>query len=54
MMKIIITAMEHHSNIVPWQILCEKTGAKLIVCPINVNGELIIEEFKKLFHLRLN
>ena len=41
--------MEHHSNIVPWQILCEKTGAKLIVCPINVNGELIIEEFKKLF-----
>ena len=47
--EIIITAMEHHSNIVPWQILCEKTGAKLIVCPINVNGELIIEEFKKLF-----
>ena len=46
--EILITAMEHHSNIVPWQILCEETGARLHVAPINVNGELIFEEFEKL------
>lgn len=46
--EILITAMEHHSNIVPWQILCEQTGAKLRVAPFNDDGELILEEFEKL------
>ena len=44
----VITAMEHHSNIVPWQILCEQNGAKLRVAPINDRGELVMEEFEKL------
>ena len=48
--EIIISYMEHHSNIVPWQILCEKTGAKLKVIPINEKGEIIFEEFKKLIN----
>ena len=46
--EIIITTMEHHSNIVPWQILCEKIGAKLIISPINIKGEMIMSEFKSL------
>jgi cysteine desulfurase/selenocysteine lyase len=46
--EILITAMEHHSNIVPWQILCEEKGAVLRVAPINDRGELIFEEFEKL------
>lgn len=46
--EIIISTLEHHSNIVPWQILCEKTGAKLKVIPVNENGEIIFEEFEKL------
>lgn len=46
--EIIISHMEHHSNIVPWQILCEKTGAVLKVAPINDDGEIIIDEYKKL------
>lgn len=46
--EILITAMEHHSNIVPWQMLCERKGLKLRVAPINKKGELIIEEFDKL------
>ena len=46
--EVLITAMEHHSNIVPWQILCEEKGAKLRVAPINDQGELIIDEFAKL------
>lgn len=46
--EIIITHMEHHSNIVPWQLVCEQTGAILRVVPINDNGELILEEFEKL------
>jgi cysteine desulfurase/selenocysteine lyase len=46
--EILITAMEHHSNIVPWQILCEQTGAVLKVAPINLQGELIYDEFEKL------
>jgi len=40
--------MEHHSNIVPWQMLCEKTGAKLVVIPMNKKGELILEDYQKL------
>ena len=46
--EILITAMEHHSNIVPWQMLCEETGAVLKVAPINLQGELIYDEFEKL------
>jgi cysteine desulfurase/selenocysteine lyase len=46
--EVLITAMEHHSNIVPWQLLCEEKGAKLRVAPINDRGELILEEFEKL------
>jgi cysteine desulfurase/selenocysteine lyase len=46
--EILITAMEHHSNIVPWQMLCEETGALLKVAPINLQGELIFNEFEKL------
>ena len=46
--EIIITAMEHHSNIVPWQILCQQTGAVLKVAPINLQGELVYDEFEKM------
>ncbi|WDF59920.1 cysteine desulfurase [Flavobacterium sp. KACC 22758] len=46
--EVVVSSLEHHSNIVPWQMLCEKTGAVLKVIPINDNGELIIEEFDKL------
>jgi len=46
--EVLITAMEHHSNIVPWQLLCEEKGAKLRVAPINDRGELIVEEYAKL------
>ncbi|TPD71885.1 aminotransferase class V-fold PLP-dependent enzyme [Flavobacterium microcysteis] len=46
--EVMVSALEHHSNIVPWQMLCERTGAKLIVIPMNNEGELILEEFEKL------
>lgn len=46
--EVLITAMEHHSNILPWQLLCEEKGAKLKVIPINVNGELILDELDTL------
>jgi cysteine desulfurase / selenocysteine lyase len=46
--EVLITAMEHHSNIVPWQLLCEEKKAKLRVAPINDAGELILDEFEKL------
>ncbi len=46
--EVMVSAMEHHSNIVPWQMLCERAGAKLVVIPMNDKGELIIEEFEKL------
>jgi cysteine desulfurase/selenocysteine lyase len=46
--EIVISTLEHHSNIVPWQILCEEKGAVLKWIPINDRGELIIEEYKKL------
>lgn len=48
--EIIISAMEHHSNIVPWQILCEQTGAVLRVIPMNQSGELIMEAYAKLLN----
>ena len=50
--EIIISTMEHHSNIVPWQILCEQTGAVLKVIPINDKGELIMEAYEKLLNER--
>jgi len=46
--EILVSSLEHHSNIVPWQMLCEKTGAVLKVIPIDENGELIIEAFDAL------
>lgn len=46
--EILVSALEHHSNIVPWQFLCEKTGAKLVVIPMNEKGELILSDFDKL------
>ena len=46
--EIIVSAMEHHSNIVPWQILCEQVGAKLRVIPINHDGEIVMEEYHRL------
>ena len=48
--EIIISAMEHHSNIVPWQMVCEATGAKLRVIPINDRGELILEDYARLLN----
>jgi len=50
--EVLITAMEHHSNIVPWQMLCEEKGAHLRVAPINDAGELDLEEFGKLLSAR--
>ena len=46
--EVVITAMEHHSNIVPWQMLCEQKGAKLRVAPMNDQGELLLDEYEKL------
>ena len=50
--EIILTTLEHHSNIVPWQMLCEETGAKIRVVPINDAGELDIEVYESLFNER--
>ncbi len=50
--EIVVSAMEHHSNIVPWQMLCEQTGAKLQVIPIDQDGELLLEEFERLLNAR--
>lgn len=46
--EILVSALEHHSNIVPWQMLCEHTGAKLLVIPMNYEGELLMEDYEKL------
>ena len=46
--EVVISAMEHHSNIVPWQLLCEEKGARLRVAPIDDSGELILEELERL------
>ena len=46
--EVIITEMEHHSNIIPWQLICKEKGAHLKAIPINDRGELILEEFEKL------
>ena len=45
--EILISALEHHSNIVPWQLLAEQTGSRLVVAPIDDRGELILEEFER-------
>ena len=50
--EIIVSALEHHSNIVPWQMLCERTGSKLNVIPMNEHGELILSEYDKLLNNR--
>lgn len=50
--EIVISAMEHHSNIVPWQILCKEKGCILKIAPMNKNGELILEEFEKILSPR--
>jgi cysteine desulfurase / selenocysteine lyase len=48
--EILITAMEHHSNIVPWQMLCQEKGARLRVAPINDRGELLLDDFARLLN----
>lgn len=50
--EVIISAMEHHSNIVPWQLLQERKGIRLRVIPINDRGELLLDEYEKLFSKR--
>jgi len=50
--EILVSAMEHHSNIVPWQMACEATGATLRVIPMNESGELILDEYRKLLSPR--
>ncbi len=50
--EIVISEMEHHSNIVPWQLLCERTGAILRVIPIDDHGDLILDELPKLLNAR--
>ena len=51
--EIIVTRMEHHSNIVPWQMLCEQTGATLRVAPINKHGELLLDELQSMLSERV-
>jgi len=50
---VLITAMEHHSNIVPWQMICEERGAELRVAPVNDAGELILDELYKLLDAKV-
>ncbi len=50
--EILITALEHHANIVPWQMVCEQTGCTLKVAPIDRRGELVFDEFQKLLSPR--
>src|SRR5579871_5939396 len=50
--EIVVSAMEHHANIVPWQMLCEEKGAKLRVIPMDDNGELLLDEYAKLLNER--
>ncbi|HEV8661341.1 MAG TPA: cysteine desulfurase [Thermoanaerobaculia bacterium] len=51
--EVLISAIEHHSNIVPWQLLCEEKGAKLRVTPVNDAGELLIDEFARMLNERV-
>ncbi|MCC2595668.1 cysteine desulfurase [Pusillimonas sp. MFBS29] len=50
--EILVTGMEHHSNIVPWQLLCERTGARLRVVPVTDSGELDMDEYRALLNSR--
>src|SRR5919202_1450853 len=50
--EIVVSEMEHHANIVPWQMLCEEKGAKLRVIPMNDAGELLLDEFEALLNER--
>ncbi|MCE2502764.1 MAG: cysteine desulfurase [Chlorobi bacterium] len=50
--EVLISAMEHHSNIVPWQMLCETVGARLRVIPMNEQGELLLDEYRSLLNDR--
>lgn len=50
--EVVITAIEHHSNIVPWQMLCAEKGARLLIAPVNDAGEVILDEFEKLLTAR--
>jgi cysteine desulfurase/selenocysteine lyase len=50
--EVVISALEHHSNIVPWQFLCEEKGARLRVIPMNDRGELLLDEYEKLLTSR--
>ena len=50
--EVMVSAMEHHSNIVPWQMLCEKTGAKLVVFPMDEAGQLLMDQFDELLNER--
>ena len=50
--EITLTTLEHHANIVPWQMLAEETGAKIRVAPVNDAGEILIEDYEKLFNSR--
>lgn len=50
--EVIISAIEHHANIVPWQLLCEQTGARLRVIPVNDDGELLMDEYERMLSPR--
>jgi cysteine desulfurase/selenocysteine lyase len=50
--EIVVSAMEHHSNIVPWQMVCAQVGARLRVIPINHDGEIVMEEYQRLLNER--
>jgi cysteine desulfurase / selenocysteine lyase len=50
--EVLISGLEHHSNIVPWQMLCEESGARLRVAPINDRGEIVLEELERLLRFR--
>ncbi|MBC7174452.1 MAG: aminotransferase class V-fold PLP-dependent enzyme, partial [Polyangiaceae bacterium] len=45
--QILLTGLEHHSNIVPWQMVCEKTGAEIVVVPVTETGDVLLEEVEK-------
>ena len=51
--EVIITAIEHHSNIVPWQMLCDEKGAKLRIVPVNDEGEVLVDEYAKMLSERV-
>ena len=50
--EIVVSVMEHHSNIVPWQMVCERTGARLQVTPVSDSGELVVEQYEQLLNDR--